>query len=169
MFFLIGCFVKNIQRPTPHHEIDICSRSEFFITEFINKTEYTSHKHSQSIFLSVSQLNLNPGPFYNLKPLDHEEWNNFKHRVLHFLHLNINSLLAKIDEYRHIARLTNANINKISQSKLDDFMLTSEIQIYECDLLHCGRKKHGGGGSCCIKMIQMRNQKSFRAGEVSWD
>ena len=144
--------------------------------------------HSQSIFLSVSQLvyrnsnsyyrllllcsddiSLNPGPFYNLKPLDHEEWNNFKHRVLHFLHLNINSLLAKIDEYRHIARLTNANINKISQSKLDDFMLTSEIQIYECDLLHCGRKKHGGGGSCCIKMIQMRNQKSFRAGEVSWD
>ena len=72
--------------------------------------------HSQSIFLSVSQLvyrnsnlyyrllllcsgdiSLNSGLFFNLKPLDHEEWNNSIHRVLHFLHLNINSLLAKFE------------------------------------------------------------------------
>ena len=101
----------------------------FFTIELINKFEslYASPLHSQSNFLSVSQLmycnsnsyhrlllllsddiSLNPGPFHSLPPLDQNEWNIFKHRGLHFLHFNINSLLPKIDELRHIARLTNA-------------------------------------------------------------
>ena len=129
----------------------------------INKFEslYTSRLQSQSVFLSVSQLmyrnsnsyyrllllllgdiSLNPGPFHNLQPLDHDEWNIFKHRGLHFLHLNINSLLPKIDELRHIARLTNAAVIGISESKLDDSVLTSEIQIEGFDLLRCDRNRH---------------------------
>ena len=50
------------------------------------------------------------------------------------MHLNINSLLPEIDELRHIARLTNAAVIRISESKLDDPVLTSEIQIDEYDL-----------------------------------
>ena len=148
IFFFIGSLIKHLQRHTPHHDINICSRSHFFTIELINKFEslYTSHLHSQSVFLSVSQLmyrnsnsyyrlllllsgdiSLNPGPFHNLQPLDHDEWNIFKHRGLHFLHLNINSLLPKMDELSHIARLTNAAVIGISESKLDDSVLTSEI------------------------------------------
>ena len=144
----------------------------FFTIELINKFEslYTSHLHSQSIFLLVSQLmycnsnsyyrlllllsgdiSLNPGPFHNPQSLDHDEWNMFKHRVLHFLHLNINSLLPKIDELRHIARLTNAAVIGIFESKLDDSVLTSEIQMDECDLLCCDRNRHGGGVACYIR------------------
>ena len=112
--------------------------------------------HLQSVFLSVSQLlyrnsslyyplllllsgdiSLNPGVFHNLQPLDHDKWNIFKHRRLHFLHLNINSLLPKIDELRHIARLTNAAVIGISESKID--------------LLRCDRNRHGGGVACCIR------------------
>ena len=119
--------------------------------------------HSQSVFPSVSQLmsrnsnsyyqlllllsgdiSLNPGPFHNLQPLDQNEWNIFKHRGLHFLHLNINSLLPKIDELRHIARLTNAVVIEISELKLDDSVLTSEIDIDGYDLLRCDRNRHGG-------------------------
>ena len=138
----------------------------------INKFEslYISHLHLQSVFLSVSQLIyrnsnsyyrlpllllggiiLNPGPFHNLQPLDHEEWNSFKYRGLHFLHLNINSLLLKIDELRHIARLTNAAVIGISESKLDDSMLTSKIQIDEYDLLRCDRNRNGGGLASYIR------------------
>ena len=137
-----------------------------FIFTFIFTFEslYTSHLHSQSVFLSVSQLlyrnsnsyyrlllllsgdiSLNPRLFHNLRQLDHDEWNIFKHRGLHFLHFNINSLLAKIDELRHIARLTNAAAIGISEPKLDASVLTSEIQIDEYDLLRCDRNRHGGG------------------------
>ena len=171
IFFFIGSSVKHLQRHTPHHDINICSRSHFFTIELINKFEslYASHLHSQSVFLSVSQLmycnsnsyhrlllllsgdiSLNPGPFHNLQPLDHDEWNIFKHRELHFLHLNINSLLSKIDELRQIARLTNEAVIEISKSKLDDSELTSEIQIDEYDLLRCDRKRYRGGVGCYI-------------------
>ena len=90
IFFFIGSSVKHLQRPTPHHDINVCSRSHFFTTELINKFKslYTSHLHSQLVFLSVLQLmyrnsnsyyrlplllsgeiSLNPGPFHNLQPL----------------------------------------------------------------------------------------------------
>ena len=86
---------------------------------------------------------LNTGSFHNLQPLDHDKWNSFKYRGLHLLHLNINSLLPKIDEIRHIARLTNIAVIGISESKLDS-VPTSEIQIDKYDLLCCDRNRYGG-------------------------
>ena len=136
IFFFLGSYVRHVQHATPYHEINVCSRSHFFTIELINKFEslYTSHLHLQSIFLSFPQLvycnsnsyyqlllllssdiSLNPGPFHNLQPLDHDKWNIFKHRGLHLLHLTTNSLLPKIDELRHIATLTNAAVIVISE------------------------------------------------------
>ena len=77
----------------------------------------------------------------------------FLNRGLHFLHLNINSLLPSIDELRHIARLTNAAVIGIPESKLDDSVSTSEIQIDEYDLLPCDRNRHGGGELAISEMI----------------
>ena len=154
----------------------------FFTIEIINKFEslYTSHLHSQSVFLSVSQLmyrnsnsyyrlllllsgdiSLNTGPFHNLQLINQNEWNIFKHRGLHFLHLTINTLLLKIDEFRHIARLTNTAVIGISESKLDDSVPTSEIQIDQYDLLRCGRNRHGGGVACYIRNDIIYNVKSY--------
>ena len=107
------------------------------------------------LLLLSGDITLNPGSFHNLQPLDHDEWNIFKNRGLHLFHLNINSLLPKINELRHIARLTNAAVIGISESKLDDSVPTSEIQINENDLLCCDRDRHGGGGgvACFISEI----------------
>ena len=69
-----------------------------------------SNSYYRLLLLLSGDISLNPRPFHNLEPLDQNEWNIFKHRGLHFLHLNINSLLPKIDELRHIARLTNAAV-----------------------------------------------------------
>ena len=46
-------------------------------------------------------------------------------------------MLSKTDELRYIAKLTNAAATAISESKLDDSVLKSEIQINEYDLLRC--------------------------------
>ena len=59
-------------------------------------------------------------------------------------------MLPKIDELRHIAKLSNAAVIKISISKLNYSMLTSEIQINEYDLLCCDRNRHGDGVVCYI-------------------
>ena len=48
---------------------------------------------------------------------------------MHFIHININSLLPKIDEVRYIANITNASIIGISETKLDETISSSELQV----------------------------------------
>ena len=74
-------------------------------------------------------ISLNPGsnPQHKLQCLN--KWNIFKTRGLYFIHLNINSLLPKIEELRITVKSTNAAIIGISESKLDESVLESKIQI----------------------------------------
>ena len=53
--------------------------------------------------------------------------NIFQKRGMHFIHLNINSILPKIDETRHIAKLTNATVIGLSENKLYNAVLSSEL------------------------------------------
>ena len=62
------------------------------------------------------------------------EWNISETKVLHLMHLNINSLLPKIDELRYITRPSNAAVIGISESKLDKSITLSEILINNHDL-----------------------------------
>ena len=48
------------------------------------------------------------------------EWDVFNKRGMHFIHININSLLPKIDEVCYIANITNPSIIGISETKLDE-------------------------------------------------
>ena len=63
------------------------------------------------------------------------DWKAFNKRGLHLIHLNINSLLSKIDELREIARKTTATVIGITESKLDGSVLDEEINI--------DRNRHG--------------------------
>ena len=69
--------------------------------------------------------------------------------------------MPKIEELRHIARLTNTAVIGISESKLDDSVLTSEIQIDEYDLLRCDKNRHGVGVACYIRNDLSYNVKSY--------
>ena len=77
----------------------------------------------------------------------------FKQRGLHFIHLNINSLLPKIDELRLIALETKAAIIGISESKIDDTVLDAEIEIEGYALIISDRNRHGGGIVCTFEII----------------
>ena len=70
-------------------------------------------------------------------------------------------MLPKIDELRHTARLTNAVVIGISESKLDDSVSTSEVQTDEYNLLRCDRNRHGGGVLCYIRNDLSYNVKSY--------
>ena len=63
------------------------------------------------ILLSVN-VSLNPGPVHQDTLQCSSEWNVFKKRGLRFTHLNINSLLSKIEELRQIAKSTNDAVTK---------------------------------------------------------
>ena len=79
---------------------------------------------------------------YQLDPLSlvsNDAWNIFQKRGMHFIHLNMNSILPKSDEIRCIAKLTNATDIGLSETKLGNPILSSELEIEGYDLVRSDR------------------------------
>ena len=55
-------------------------------------------------------MTLNPGAVHQDTLQCSNEWNVFNKRGPHFIHLNINSLLSKIEEIRYIVKSTSAAV-----------------------------------------------------------
>ena len=60
-------------------------------------------------------------------------------------------MLPKIEAFQIIAKLTNAAIIGISESKLDESVLKTEIQMNDYNFLRCNRKRYGVGIACYIR------------------
>ena len=145
------------------------------------------------ILLFLGDINVNPGPntvAHNSIPLntqpmhnhgeptmpsecnslgcykahDNSKWKIFTKKSLHILHLNINSLLLKIDEIRFIAKQSNASIIGISGSKLESSILSSELDIDQYNLIRLDRSRRGGGVASYIKkyLSYNHNTRFFR-------
>ena len=69
------------------------------------------------------------------------KWNVFKSKGLHLIHRNISSLFPK----RYIANSSNADVIGISESKLEESVPQSEIQINNYDLLLRDRNRNEEG------------------------
>ena len=75
----------------------------------------------------------------------------FRSRGLRFIHLNINNLLAKIEELRYIAKSINASVIGICEPKLNATVLEQEISLDNYKILRCGRNRHGGDVACYVR------------------
>ena len=135
----------------------------------ISKLQYrNSNSYFNLILLLSGDLSLNPGPLYNnnnnnnnndnnnnnnnnqLQP--QSEWSAFNSRELHFIYLNVNSLLPKFDELKNVAELSNALSQiDISESQFEDSVLSSEIHNDNYNTLRCDRNRHWGGLVCYIR------------------
>ena len=93
--------------------------------------------------------------------LHSNKWNIFRSKGIHLIHLNVNSLLPKIDEICYIAERTKAAVIGITESKLEESIFLSEIQIDNYDLLRCDRNRNGGGVACYIRSDISYVQKDF--------
>ena len=113
------------------------------------------------LLILSGDISLNPEPFSNNQSLHSNEWNVFRSKGIHLIHLNVNSLLPKIDELHYIAERTKAAVIGITESKLDQSIFQSEIQIDNYDLLRCDRNRNGGGVACYIRSDISYVQKDF--------
>ena len=66
------------------------------------------------------------------------------------IHLNINSLLSKIDEIRYLAKLTNSTVIGFNKTKFDNIVLSSELKIEGYDLVRSDRSPREGV-ACFVK------------------
>ena len=101
------------------------------------------------ILLLSGDVEVQPGPNYYCEE-NCKLCNLFKGRGIHLIHLNINSLLPKIDEVRQIAKCSKANIIGITETKLDQSISNTEIEIEGYSVIRKDRSRHGGGISCYI-------------------
>ena len=112
------------------------------------------------LILSVD-ISLNPRPVYYNQSLDSNEWNVFRSKETHLIHLNINSLLPKIDEIRFVAECTKAAVIEITECTLDESIFQSKIEIDNYDLLLCDRNINGEIVACYISSDISYVQKDF--------
>ena len=99
------------------------------------------------LLLLPGDISLNLWPFGNPQLLIEEEWRAFSNRRLHPIHLKINSLLAKIDELRDIAKRKKVAVIGISESKLDSTVFDPEIYIDNYEILRFDKSARR---RCCL-------------------
>ena len=120
----------------------------------------------RTLLILSGDTSLNPGPVYNSQSSCSNEWNVFKTEGIRLIHLNVNSLLPRIDEIRYIAAGTNAAVIGISKFKLHETIFQSEMQIFNYELLRHGRNRNGGGVACFIRSDIGYLQKQFFPKEI---
>ena len=136
MFSSAHFFYSPFKHNIVYNEVKLCHQIEVFTPEYLsaNNKLHEAFLSSQFTVLTISKvkqinnksfyrlliilsgdISLNPGPVCKHQLLNTTEWDIFKTKGLHLMHLNINSLPPKIDELRHMAGLSNATVVGISE------------------------------------------------------
>ena len=85
---------------------------------------------------------------------------------MHFGHLNVNSLLYKIEELRTLALNTKISVLGITETKLHNTVSNEELKIDGYNLLRSDRNKNGGGVACYLKNNIAHNRQSKISGNT---
>ena len=109
----------------------------------------SNHLYLKTALLLSGDINLNPGPVtrHQLKDPKFEAFNN---KGLHLIHLNVNSVLPKIDELRNIGKCSNAAVIGITETKLDNIVYDPEFIIDGYSIVRNDRTRKGGGVACIL-------------------
>ena len=119
----------------------------------ITNLKYKDCKNFDQFLLLLSgDVSLNPGPVQISPAVNVNIWEPLNKRRLHFLHININSLLPKINELKCIANKTKVAITGITESKPDHTVSNLKVNLPEYDILQCDRNRNGGGVAYYIRI-----------------
>ena len=112
-------------------------------------------KPSEILLLS-GDISLNLGSPHN-SPIDGLSWNVFDKNGLHFLEINGNNLLSKIEKIRFIVKKSKATVIGISETKLDRTIFDAEIYIEGYSIVRCDRDRKGRGVGCYITCCMLHD------------
>ena len=139
--------------------------NEFFADRYFKLFTISKMKNKYNrlylrmVLILSGDIELNPGPVdrNQNKKEDFEVLNN---KGLHFMHLNINGLLNKIDELRYITRSSNATVIGITETKLGNTVYDSEVTVDGYNIVPNDRNRNGGGIACYIRNNIYFNRKN---------
>ena len=186
IFFL--CFNGNPPRESKKYDLKCFLNSEFFSIEVIKITSDISSaemhmsychfalnnlsfkrkaslKFYQFLILLSSDISLNPGPDQDLHDIE-DKFELFRKRGLHFLHINVNSLLSKIDELRDFVGHTKPAILGITELTLDCSVTNQEVNISGYSILRNDRNRNGAGVACYIRSDLCFNSRNIFSNSI---
>ena len=85
---------------------------------------------------------------------------------MHFVHINVNSLLPKIDELRDVVGHTKPAVLGITESKLDSSISDQEVNMSGYRVLRSDRNRYGGGVACCVRADLCFNRRSVFSNSI---
>ena len=151
-------FTTEVLRIT--YKINEFSADMYFKLFTISKMKNKYNRLYLKIILILSgDIELNPGPV-DRNQIKKEDFEVFNNKGLHFMHLNINGLLNKIDELRYIARSSNAAVIGITETKLGNTVYDSEVTVDGYNIVRNDRNRNGGGVACYIRNNICFNRKN---------
>ena len=126
-------------------------------------------KHNECLkfyhpILLSGDVSLNPGPSQYLPDSD-DKFEPFSKHSLHFFHINVNSLLSKIDELRDVGH-TKPAILGITESKLDSSVSDQEVNISGYSILRSDRNRYGGGVACYVRADLCFNRRNVFSNSI---
>ena len=74
--------------------------------------------------------------------------------------------MPKIDEFRYLTKHSNAAVIGITESKFNNYILDSELQINNCQILHFDKNRKGGGVACYVRNNLNYIKKDFFPEEI---
>ena len=134
----------------------------FSVSKMKNKN---NNLYFKMLLILSGDINLNSGPANRQQIKDHE-FEVFTRKGLHFIHININSLLPKIDELQYIIKNSNAAVISISETILDNTVYDSEITIDGYNIAQSDRDRNGGVVTWYIRSNICSNLKTCLSNNI---
>ena len=131
----------NLETLTSCRHIQHITLYKNFVFLVVTNLKYKNCTNFYKFILLLSgDASLNPGPVQRSPDISSTIWDPLNKKDLHFLPIDINSLLSKKDEIRCIVNKTKAAIIGMTESKLDHTVPYSEVNFPGYDILRCDRK-----------------------------
>jgi len=131
-------------------------RPEETVTSSRRKINSCSYLSTIVLLLS-GDVSINPGP----TSTDDSHLNHcFQKKGLHLLHLNVRSLLNKVDEVHALTESSNAAVLCVSETWLDSTISDAEVNIPGYVLERKDRRRDGGGVCIYIRDNLVFNRRS---------
>ena len=152
LFFFDKLWQNRLQFYSSDSEItsnelhETCLLSQFFVHTISKLKAINKNKSFYCLILILSgNISSNPGPVYN-----HHPWNlkigiYLKYIFKKNIFKRNSPPSSKCHELRYIAKLSNAAVIGITESKLDNWILDLKIEIDNYQILLCDRNRKRGG------------------------
>ena len=157
----------NLETITLCHYIQHITLLENLVCLTIANLKYKDYSSFHQFLLQLAgEKRLNPGPVQISPAVNVNIWEQRKKKDLHVLHININSLLPKIDELKCIVNKNKTVIITTTESKLDHTVPELEVNLPGYDILRCHRNRNGGGFACYIRKDLCFNSRVLNIKEI---